>query len=88
MTTKQSLEIVQKFWQNISTGFVVISFIIATCIGVYMAIDYSARARIVDKADINTKLLWNNIGQCYFVQLDDFNKYYKIVRVQDCDKAK
>ncbi|NBR25519.1 MAG: hypothetical protein EBU08_17430 [Micrococcales bacterium] len=88
MNAKQLLEIVQKFWHSISTGFVVVSFIAASCVGMYLVLDYSARANVIEKANISSKLMWNNIGQCYFVQLDDFNKYYRIVRVQDCDKAR
>ena len=71
-------------------SFAVISFvsIIVICVATAMAIDYLHRVGDVKKSGLSSKLLWNNVGQCYYVELDDFNKYYKIVRVEDCDKVK
>jgi len=88
MNIKQPFQMLQMFWKSFSAWVIAAALIIAICMGISLGVDYLRRTKDVEKSDLNSKLLWNNIGQCYFVELDEFNKYYKIVRVHDCDKTK
>ena len=85
---QQAIELLGKIWKSFSVWAIAIVLIIGISTGASLAIDYLRRAKDLEKSELQSKLLWNNIGQCYFVELDEFNKYYKIVRVQDCDKTK
>jgi len=85
---KQVIDLLHKFWKGFSVWVIAIVLIAGICMGSSLAIDYARRTKEIEKNELQSKLLWNNIGQCYFVELDEFNKYYKIVRVQDCDKTK
>jgi hypothetical protein len=82
------LEIMRTFWKSFYVWVVASALIVCVCIGVSLGIDYIKRSNDVKKSGLQTKLLWNNIGQCFYAELDDFNKYYKIIRVEDCDKTK
>jgi hypothetical protein len=74
--------------KGIASVVVAIVVIVVVSIGTTIVTDYFKRANDLKKSGLESKLLWNNIGQCFYAELDDFNKYYKIVRVEDCDKTK
>lgn len=74
--------------KNFASLIVAVVVIIIISIGTTMATDYFRRAQDLKKSELQSKLLWNNVGQCFYAELDDFNKYFKIVRVEDCDKVK
>lgn len=86
---------VDQMWEGIirwakHVSFLAIASVVVVVLSLVLFVfyDYVKRSYDVQKSELNSKLLWNNVGQCYFVQFDDFNKYYSIIRVQDCDKAK
>ena len=69
---------------------IAIALVMVVCISVAISvfIDYMKRTSDVKKSELSSKLLWNAIGQCFYVELDEMNKYYRIIRVTDCDKTK
>lgn len=69
---------------------IVIALVLVVCISIAISvfIDYMKRTSDVKKSELSSKLLWNSIGQCFYVELDEMNKYYRIIRVTDCDKTK
>ena len=86
--SSQVIETVHKSLKSIGSLIVAIVVIIVVSLGTTMATDYFKRANDIKKSELNSKLLWSNIGQCFYAELDDFNKYYKITRIQDCDRTK
>jgi hypothetical protein len=88
METDKLVAFVKNITKNTGVFIVAVIIIIVTSFATTVFTDYFKRSKDIAKSDLQSKLLWNNIGQCFYVELDDFNKYYKIVRVIDCDKTK
>lgn len=84
----KAVEISRNSLRSIASIVVAIVVIAVISLGTTLAADYLRRSSEIKKSELQSKLLWNNIGQCFYAELDDFNKYYKIVRVEDCDKTK
>lgn len=86
--TNKLIEVVRNSLKSVASVIVAIVVIIVVSAGTTFATDYFRRANDVKKSELRSKLLWNNIGQCFYAELDDFNKYFKVVRIEDCDKTK
>jgi len=88
MNYDKLVELVKNSFKSTYTFAIAVVIIICTAMMATAVGDYLKRSHDLEKGVTTSKLLWNNIGQCFYVELDDFNKYYKIVRVEDCDKTK
>jgi hypothetical protein len=88
---KDLTALAEKFKFGFRQFLLVIAALIVTILlafGLNAFMDYMKRSSDAKKSELVSKLLWNNINQCFYVELDDMNKYYRIIRVQDCDKTK
>lgn len=88
VAVSRALDFFRKSLRSIGSLIVAIIIIVIVSLGTTMATDYFKRANDVKKGGFHSKLLWSNVGQCFYAELDDFNKYYKITRVEDCDRTK
>lgn len=86
--TNKLIEVARNSLKSVASVIVAIVVIIVVSAGTTFTTDYFRRANDVKKSELHSKLLWNNIGQCFYAELDDFNKYFKVVRIEDCDKTK
>lgn len=80
--------VVKQGFKQISTILVALALTVSVAIAISVFIDYAKRSNDLKKSELSSKLLWNSIGQCFYVELDEMNKYYRIIRVVDCDKTK